>query len=603
MKRTRWFLLLVVSAFTCSGFVCNGPTLPEANPGGGFFVETLYDGEVPGAPAKPIPFIQFKADWQSEPPPPSVSMGNPAEINDTTGPEALASEPTGRVPATWKFTWESPTGAVPPNYYGCLGVNSTGFVPGKTPAGAIAIVQFVCYTTVAPPVFLSKLSNGFGMSPNPIYSYAPPSTGTVSGSGFSYTYGMPMVQYYSMDGTLVAQETASYVAPDGTSIQIPGFNTSTLAAGTYIGFINNAGANGTWTYAGTGTVQVLTPNVTIVGAERRVQNGSTYIYDTGTVSVTANGFTKSVGYSGNSYPPSDSPTTIAANLSTAFNADSASPVATTATGNALWHSAKSDATTSLTIGTSSQGTGAFEGLPSFVALPSESVMGAGSVTIIGAEQKVKNGVTYTYDTGTVSVTVNGFTKSVAYSENNGTPFGIAASLSSAFNSDSASPVTASSSGAVLTLTSKSGPSSSLTIAVSSADSWGGLSPGLASFLPLPSESVMGTGSVTIIGRERRVQNDVTYTYDKGTVSVTVNGFTKSITYSGSGPSAPFTVASSLSNAFNSDSASPVTASSSGAVLTLTSKSGSSSALTIAVSATDTGNFPGLPSFIAIASGS
>jgi phage tail sheath gpL-like len=121
--------------------------------------------------------------------------------------------------------------------------------------------------------------------------------------------------------------------------------------------------------------------------------------------------------------------------------------------------------------------------------------------------------------------------------------------------------------------------------------------------------VTGTASVTIIGKERTVGALQNTQYDSGTLSVTANGFTKSVTYQefyGSPLVTPSTIAASLSSAFNSDSAAPVTASVAGSVLTLTSKSGSSSSLTIAVSSQpigDPNNFPGLPSFVGILSGS
>ncbi|MGB6546711.1 MAG: hypothetical protein WBE97_13925, partial [Candidatus Acidiferrales bacterium] len=68
-------------------------------------------------------------------------------------------------------------------------------------------------------------------SPNPIYSCCAPSTETIVGSGFDPTYGMPLVQYYDATGTLVDQETASSVSPDGTTIQIAGFSAATLTGG------------------------------------------------------------------------------------------------------------------------------------------------------------------------------------------------------------------------------------------------------------------------------------------------------------------------------------------------------------------------------------
>jgi hypothetical protein len=76
----------------------------------------------------------------------------------------------------------------------------------------------------------------------------------------------------------------------------------------------------------------------------------------------------------------------------------------------------------------------------------------------------------------------------------------------------------------------------------------------------------GTGSVAITGTEQSEQNCVydpdtgrTFCdtiFDSGTVSITVNGFTKSVTYSSTSTSS--SIATGLSSAFNGDSNSPVT---------------------------------------------
>src|SRR5205814_2727366 len=91
------------------------------------------------------------------------------------------------------------------------------------------------------------------------------------------------------------------------------------------------------------------------------------------------------------------------------------------------------------------------------------------------------------------------------------------------------------------------------------------------------------------------------TPDSGTVSVTVNGFTKSVSY-GSG-TAGNTIASALVTAFNGDTNSPVTASSSSNVLTLTAKaSGSTSNYSLSASYTYNTSLFQSPSFVPAAFG-
>jgi len=135
----------------------------------------------------------------------------------------------------------------------------------------------------------------------------------------------------------------------------------------------------------------------------------------------------------------------------------------------------------------------------------------------------------------------------------------------------------------------------------------------------------GTGSVNITGTEQSVTvseyvgdecvlwfegncvqwqpvyQNVTY-YDAGGVSITVNGFTKSVSYANG--STGTTIASALASAFNGDGASPVTASSTGAVVYLTSKVGGA-ASNYSLSATSWTNDPApfsAPSFVPVRSG-
>src|SRR5262245_23597299 len=83
--------------------------------------------------------------------------------------------------------------------------------------------------------------------------------------------------------------------------------------------------------------------------------------------------------------------------------------------------------------------------------------------------------------------------------------------------------------------------------------------------------------------------------DRGTVSITVNGFTKSVVY-GEGHTTS-TIASALAYAFNADSASPVIASAGGAALILTSKAtGAASNYPVTTSSTSDNELFRGPSF-------
>jgi RHS repeat-associated protein len=205
-------------------------------------------------------------------------------------------------------------------------------------------------------------------------------------------------------------------------------------------------------------------------------------------------------------------------------------------------------------GLASTGSFAFSGALQVIK-GSESIAGTGSVTLSGSEQskpgspamQATGRVTITgtessttidpcvdqeptinnpnpscprtiSDTGTVSITVNGFSKSIGYGLASD-PNSIASSLASAFNSDSASPVTASANGSVVSLISKSGGGAfnySLAVASSTNDA---ADFGTASFTASPSGSTLTGGA-----------NSTSSIFDSGTCSVTLNGTVYSTTF-------------------------------------------------------------------------
>jgi hypothetical protein len=222
------------------------------------------------------------------------------------------------------------------------------------------------------------------MSPYPIYISSPPSSATITGSGLSTTYGMPRVQYYTMDGTFIAQEQATSVASGGTSMQISGFNISQLPVGIYAGFVSNAGPNSSWTLLGTGSVLVANGSVTITGSEKSKSNCTApqgapsngqspqvtcpLLYDTGEVSVTVNGFTAIV-----SYGQGSTTYTITNALASSFNGSSNSPVIAYPQRNMVIFQKKTTSTYSLSATSWTDDPGDFTG-PSFHPTVSGSSM-------------------------------------------------------------------------------------------------------------------------------------------------------------------------------------------------------------------------------------
>jgi RHS repeat-associated protein len=213
--------------------------------------------------------------------------------------------------------------------------------------------------------------------------------------------------------------------------------------------------------------------------------------------------------------------------------------------------------------------------------------GAGSVTISGTEQSVTQqtgsaapgsgtltinggpqsrlycppvGGCYTiWNSGSVYVTVNGLQKSASYGGSSNVSASLASTIASAFNGDVSSSVTASPSSNTITFTAKTSGTST-NYAFSSTSTWNsGQGFTSAAYTVSPSSGNLSGG------------HDAAYTttYDSGNVSITVNGFGKSVTFGQASTSD--SIATALRNAFNSDTASPVSATGSSGQVTLTSK--------------------------------
>jgi len=165
-----------------------------------------------------------------------------------------------------------------------------------------------------------------------------------------------------------------------------------------------------------------------------------------------------------------------------------------------------------------------------------------------------------YDSGTVTITVNGHSDSAGYGMSSTTST-IASALAQAINQDASAPVTASASGAVVFLASK--------VASSSANSYSLSTSAATNDVPdFGSASFWGTTSAASLGGGQ----DAAYktVYDFGSATITANGHGDGSSWSGSGTTAA-SIASSLVSAINGDSAAAVTASASGGTITLTAK--------------------------------
>lgn len=79
------------------------------------------------------------------------------------------------------------------------------------------------------------LTFGFSLTADPssIYLPAPPSSGMVYGQGMSGTYGPALAEYFDSNGYYIGETTSWWVSGDGTSLQAPFPDLSSVYSGSY----------------------------------------------------------------------------------------------------------------------------------------------------------------------------------------------------------------------------------------------------------------------------------------------------------------------------------------------------------------------------------
>jgi RHS repeat-associated protein len=230
--------------------------------------------------------------------------------------------------------------------------------------------------------------------------------------------------------------------------------------------------------------------------------------------------------------------------------------------------------------------------------------GTGSVTISGSERSttinlggcskppcsevVPETEATVYDTGTVSITVNGVVASTTYGQGS-TSSSLASALASSINGSSSFQVTAAASGSTITLTAKtSGASTNYSLSATSATTYTEYFSGTS--FPVSTSGATLTGGANAV---------YTTAYDSGTCTVVADGHSDSDAWSGSGTTIS-TIASGLASAINADTSAVVSATSSGGTLSLTSKT-SGADYPLSSSCTYNSSYFSSPSFTATSS--
>jgi hypothetical protein len=146
--------------------------------------------------------------------------GTVGAFNGVTNGNAYYDVNGGKTPATWRFSEHS------------------------GPCGGQSVDGFILFGGSTQPLDCRDIPiTFFNFLPSMIQRDYPPSTITIDGTGINSQGGMPTVEYYDLNGTLVAQNTASGVASGGNSLTAPSPNLSAFGSGAYIALVRNADGN------------------------------------------------------------------------------------------------------------------------------------------------------------------------------------------------------------------------------------------------------------------------------------------------------------------------------------------------------------------------
>lgn len=245
-------LLIILSSLILIASSCGPPSLPPTTSGGGFFIETEFLSATGSIVPVPVPNVTTGWTWLNDVPG-FTAVGDPSSFTNTTNAAAIGVSLNGRVPAMWAVSWIAGGPAQ------CVGAPDDPIL-GHFQSNPQRATEVICFDRTGSGSGTVRGSQDFTFSPSPLYTDGSSGgTATISGQGFSSQYGMPLLQYYDMSGNLVNQANADAVASDGTWISASVPDLSQLQLGSYVGFLYNKNASGSYTYLGTASVTVLNP--------------------------------------------------------------------------------------------------------------------------------------------------------------------------------------------------------------------------------------------------------------------------------------------------------------------------------------------------------
>jgi len=218
-------LLCVPIALALLAFGCPSSTPPPPPPDG-FSVQTQYQefvNEIPVTPPTLLPLVNIKSTYAFTAPG-VPTTGTLRDCDGFTDTLAILQCPARVVPGTWVFTFLSGP---------CVGISdNTSFdIPAGTRLGYRCEIHH----------------RRFFLSVGSLDVNAPPATVSLTGTGMSSAYGMPVIQFVNTSsGVIVASTTATSINTEGTWIQATMPNVSSAYSGQYVAVVYNAQANGTF---------------------------------------------------------------------------------------------------------------------------------------------------------------------------------------------------------------------------------------------------------------------------------------------------------------------------------------------------------------------
>lgn len=240
MRKTTVLLLFLALTWVTFDFGCATPS-PTPTPPPGFIILTVItEFGFFGLPVTaPMTNVNVAGQWERD----AMNLGPIGGRNTFfQGNSGLGKllVPDARTPAFWKLgEFNGPCA----NQSFDIGIRQNDGV------------FMNCDTTKPGP----HLGVSFEAIPSGVDITNPPATLTITGQDMDTTYGMPMVEYYDVNGNLFAQTQASYVAPDGTSLTVSAPDFSSSPTGQYLVVVSNVDPNGNLVMIGSTSIDVFTP--------------------------------------------------------------------------------------------------------------------------------------------------------------------------------------------------------------------------------------------------------------------------------------------------------------------------------------------------------